>query len=104
MLYLTNVSPDNLDAKVEKALRATDGYLYLGLPEEALAEIESLSAAEQTLAPVMRAQVRVLLHLHKWRKAEELSEFGTAIYPLDNEFLVQRAFALQQQKRANDAI
>jgi tetratricopeptide (TPR) repeat protein len=104
MLYLTNTPADNLGSDVQKALQAADGYLYLGMPEEACAEVESLSAAEQTSSPVMRAQVRILLHLRKWRKAEELSEFGTAIYPLENEFLVQRAFALQQQKRANDAV
>lgn len=104
MLYLSSTNPETLTTDVEKALRAADGYLYLGMPGEALGEIENLDPVEQSESPVMRAQVRVLLHLRKWRQAEELSEFGTTIYPEENEFMVQRAFALHQQKRGGDAV
>jgi tetratricopeptide (TPR) repeat protein len=104
MLYLTHNKQEIVAPGIERALNAADGYLYLGMPEEALQEIETLDAEDQSESPVMRAQVRVLLHMGRWKEADELSEFGSAIYPHEEEFVVQRAFALHQQKRGDDAV
>jgi len=85
-------------------LEAVDGYLYLGMPDEALNELREIHIKHQGEIAVLRARVRALLHMRRWREAELLSEKGTSLYPEENEFMVQRAFALHQLKRGNDAV
>ena len=102
MLYLTNKPPDQ-EPEVERLLQASDGYLALGMPAEAGQELEEVPAAHQKDAAVLRARIRVLLHLRNWTEAERLAFDGTRAYPEENEFVVQRAFALKQQEKGDEA-
>lgn len=83
---------------------AADGYLYLGLPEEALAELEAIDLEFLHDLPVLRARIRVLLHLKRWENARNLAEVGNEVYPDENEFVVQRAFALHQMQKGGEAV
>jgi len=103
MLYL-NTESNQLNPDVQRALEAVDGYLYLNMPEEALTELREVHINPQGEIAVLRARVRALLHLKRWKDAELLSEKGTTLYPEENEFMVQRAFALHQLKRGDDAV
>ncbi len=103
MLYLSN-KPEPQSVELQRVLQATDGYLYLGLPQEALRELDGVSLIERTRAIALRARVRVLLHLKRWEDADRLSSKGYEVYPEENEFMVQRAFALQQMKRRHEAV
>ncbi len=103
MLYLTHKTHGSAP-ELERPLLAADGYLYLGMPEEALAELARIPRMLQASASVMRARIRILLHLRQWRRAERLSREGTRLYPEENEFMVQRAFALHQQEKGPEAI
>jgi len=103
MLYLNTESP-RLSSEAERALEAVDGYLYLGMPDEALDELRDIHIKDQAATSVLRARIRALLHLKRWDEAESLSEKGTTLYPEENEFMVQRAFALHQLNRGNDAV
>ena len=98
MLYLSQ-NPQPHTAETQRALRAADGYLYLGLPEEALRELDAIESAEHDDSPVLLARIRVLLHMKKWTTAETLSTRGLRLHPDEGEFTVQRAFALHQMKR-----
>jgi Flp pilus assembly protein TadD len=102
MLYL-NQQPKHHDPETQRALHAADGYLYLGLFDEALQEIESIAAAAQKEAAVLLARIRLLLHKRDWRAAETLSRRGTELHPSEGEFTVQRAFALHQMRRGGAA-
>ena len=104
MLYLTQKKTEDRLHDWQNRVEAADGYLYLGLPARALEELESIPEMAQNSSPVMRARVRVLLHLKRWAVAETLSEAGTFLYPDENEFTVQRAFALHQLKKGTDAV
>jgi tetratricopeptide (TPR) repeat protein len=104
MLYLNQKQQDHGSREWQKQLLAADGYLYLGLPALALSELESIEKAAQHASPVLRARVRVLLHLKRWTEANSLSEAGNSLYPEENEFTVQRAFALHQLKKGTDAV
>ena len=104
MLYLNQKQQDPHSREWQKQLMGADGYLYLGLPALALSELESISPAAQQASPVLRARVRVLLHLKRWTEANSLSEAGNSLYPEENEFTVQRAFALHQLKKGTDAV
>jgi len=103
MLYLTG-DPNQLNPDLQRSLHAVDGYLYLGMHTEALKELNGINVAEQVEIAVLRARIRVLLHLKRWKEAESLSEKGTQLHPDENEFMVQRAFALHQQHRGNEAV
>jgi len=104
MLYLNQKQSDPNAREWQKPLLAADGYLYLGMPTQALGELESIGDSAQHASPVLRARVRVLLHLRRWHDANALSEAGISLYPDENEFTVQRAFALHQLKKGSDAV
>lgn len=103
MLYL-NSAEEKEQLELLRPLIAADGYLYLGMPAEALRELDEINPAEQKHASVLRARIRVLLHLKRWLDADELSALGQEVYPDENEFMVQRAFALHQLKRGGEAV
>jgi tetratricopeptide (TPR) repeat protein len=102
MLYLKNHSRSH-SPEAQRALEAADGYLYLGLTREALDQVTQISAEEQEEAPVMLARIRVLLHLRCWDDAEALSRRGLGLHPEEEEFTVQRAFALHQLEKGEEA-
>jgi len=104
MLYLNQKQTEKRTAEWQRPLLAADGYLYLGMPAQALGELEAIPDSAQHTSQVMRARIRVLLHMKRWNDANSLSEAGNSMYPDENEFTVQRAFALHQLKKGNDAV
>lgn len=102
MIHLSNESRE-LSFELQRALEAVDGYLSLGMPEEALKELNEAKIDDQFETATLRARIRVLLHLKRWKDAEALSERGISMHPEENEFMVQRAFALHQLKRGDEA-
>lgn len=103
MLYIGNHDRSQSD-ETRKALAAADGYLYLRLPEYALQELELIAEPEKQVPPVLLANVRALLHLRRWTDAEELSTIAALQHPGEEEFTVQRAFALHQLNKGDEAV
>ena len=103
MLYLGNRERIH-SFETQRSLRAADGYLYLGLATEALEELDAIGGSDQADAAVMLARIRVLLHLRRWKEAELLSCEGAERHHDEDEFTVQRAFALHQLRRGEQAI
>ena len=103
MLYLSK-QPRTHSVETTRALQAADGYLYLGLAEEALNELGQVAPQEREDPAVLLARTRVLLHLKRWKPAEELSRHGADKHPDEGEFTVQRAFALHQLQKGDQAI
>lgn len=99
MLYLATRARSH-SAETQRALHAADGYLALGMHREALDEFGGVHASERSEPGVMLAHNRVLLHLRRWQDAEEMAARGARLHPDEEEFTVQRAFALQQMQRA----
>jgi tetratricopeptide (TPR) repeat protein len=102
MLYL-KTKPKAHSAETHRALEAADGYLYLGMPSEALEEFGVISELERQNAQVMLAEIRVLLHMKAWKHAEKLSARGANLHPDEDEFTVQRVFALHQLEKGEEA-
>ena len=102
MLYLTQPAVKHAD-ETRRALEAADGYLFLGLLNEALAELKSVPITEQNDAAVLLARTRLLLHKKDWTSAEKLARNGMALHPHEGEFTVQRAFALHQMRKTQRA-
>ena len=87
--------------ELRKLLMAADGYLYLGMPRDALKELDRIDDTEQMHSSVLRTRIRVLLHMKKWKAAAELSRQGLEKYPNENELMVQRAFALHKLRKGS---
>ena len=103
MLYLHH-QPGSYHHQTQRLLEAADGYLFLGMAKDALAELDFVPKDDQCQAMVLIARTRVLLHLRKWEAAEKLASKGTSTHPDHEEFTVQRAFALHQMKRGDAAM
>lgn len=103
MLYLQK-SARNPNSGIQRALRAADGYLFLGLQDEAQHELDELPPADREDAAVRLVQIRILLHRHEWLEAERLSRKGAAKYPDEGEFTVQRVFALHRMENGREAV
>ncbi len=99
-----NTQTENRSFFLKRSLAAIDGYLFLGMPEEAMQELNEIEEADQQDSIVLSNRIRVLLYLHHWTEAERLSKLGGEIFPDENEFMVQRAFALHQLQKAREAI
>lgn len=103
MLYLPH--PQNAHSpETHRALRAADGYLFLGLAGEALAEIDDTPQPEREQPEVLLARNRVLLHLGRWDEVEALAAKALAAHPERDEFTVQRAFALHKMAKGDEAL
>ncbi|MDB6154362.1 MAG: hypothetical protein JWL90_2815 [Chthoniobacteraceae bacterium] len=99
MLYIANRKREHT-AETQRQLHAADGYLYLNMPQEALEELEAIQLPEQRNPDVLLARIRVLLHMHCWSEAEALSQASGIEHPEEEEFTVQRAFALHQMQQS----
>ncbi len=95
MLTLSNNTKQHTE-ETTRALRTAEGYVFFRLFREALAELDSIPPHDQDDCDVMIARIRILLHLRRWRKASQLSARGAALHAAEDEFTVQRAFALHQ--------
>jgi tetratricopeptide (TPR) repeat protein len=102
MLTLSNRTHQH-SPETYRALQAAEGYVYLGLHREALRELDRVPEIEQELADVLIARVRVLLHLQRFGAAAKLSHRGENLYRNEDEFTVQRAFALHQLQKPEEA-
>jgi hypothetical protein len=102
MLYL-KTQPKAHTMETHRALEAADGYLYLGMAQEALDEFSAIAEGERAKASVMLAEIRVLLHMKRWKNAETLSTRGAGLHPEEDEFTVQRVFALHQLEKGEEA-
>ncbi|SRR5579862_6758671 len=103
MLHLTHKKLEP-DAELARPLSASEGYLFLGLPEEALGELDRVDSEHRNSASVLRMRIRALLHMRRWEEAESLSREGHAVYPDEEEFTVQRVFALDQLNQGGQAV
>ena len=95
MLTLSNNTKHHTEATC-RALQAAEGYVFFTLYREALSELDFIPIHEQDDCDVLIARIRILLHLGRWRKAAQLSARGAEVHDSEDEFTVQRAFALHQ--------
>ena len=103
MLYLAQ-QPRVESPEAQRALRAADGYLFLGMHQEAMSELNCVPLFAQSDPAVLLTRVRVLLHRRAWSEAEELANRCVQAFPEVEEFTVQRAFATRWMKTPDDAI
>lgn len=87
----------------ERALLAAQGYLELGMAEEALAELSSVSAPESTDPDVVELRLHVLMQVKRWDEALAAAEELLRISPSALPAYIHGAFALHELRRTAEA-
>lgn len=86
------VDPDRL---LRRSLRASDGYLSLGMIREAWEELEVLPEDLRARPESLLQMARLLHACGRWDEAIDLSKVGTEAYPNVLEFYFLRASMLE---------
>ena len=87
----------------ERALLAAQGYLELGMVEEALSELASVPAGENADADLTELRLHILVHGKRWDEALVAAEELLRISPQAVPGYIHGAFALHELGRTAQA-
>ena len=87
---------DDIDAACRRAL----GFLELGMPEDALGELDELTAANST---ALHLRVDALFRLQRWHDASAICLPMTEEEPSDPGWWIQAAYALRRSSSIQEA-
>ena len=87
----------------ERALLAAQGYLELGMVEEALSELASVLAGENADADLIELRLHILMHGKRWDEALVAAEELLRISPQAVPGYIHGAFALHELGRTAQA-
>lgn len=88
---------------LERSLTAAQGYLELGMPAEALAELESLPADFVRYAEILQLKLVILMQLGSWQEALVACEELRERFPKLTIGFVHGAFCLHELGRTEEA-
>lgn len=81
---------------VTKTLQTASGWLDLGLPDEALLELQALPEVDQTSPVVLEMKVLIQMESKEWNAASETARLLCCKEPLNAEYFLQAAFCLHE--------
>ena len=84
-------------------LSSAQGWLELGNPAEAGAELQRISAACQAHPEVLEARWQVYAKTQRWQKCIEVANFLLAAAPNRESGWIHRSFSLHEMKRTREA-
>lgn len=87
----------------ERILLAAQGYLELGMPGEALVELDGLPAVYRRRADVLKLRVSVALHARRWKAGLAASRRLCAVEPEETIGFIHAAFCLHELGRTEEA-
>jgi predicted Zn-dependent protease len=87
----------------ERALLAAQGYLELGMAEEALAELSSIPEIEIRDPDIIELRLHVLMQTKRWAEALATSEELLRARPTAVPAYIHGAFALHELRRTAEA-
>ncbi len=88
---------------MNKVLLAAQGYLELGMLDDALLELDSLPAAMQGTSDVLQMRLFGFMRGRRWPEALEISERLCRILPLETVGFIHGAFCLHELRRTAEA-
>jgi Flp pilus assembly protein TadD len=94
---------DALPAPDTHYLNGGWGWLELGNPTEALAELERISAGSQSHPEVLMLRWEILGTQGKWEEALEVGQRLVQLAPERSESWIKQSFALHELKRTQEA-
>ncbi|MFH1066371.1 MAG: hypothetical protein V1746_00465 [bacterium] len=91
------------DAAFYRRLSACQGYLQLGMPNEALEELDSLPVSLQKRPETMHLRAWVLMKEKEWTRALEVAENLCKMFPYVPVPFLDAAYCLHELHKTNDA-
>lgn len=91
----TNVTP--LPPPHHHRIHAAEGWLELGLPDEARVELEQIPQALQSEPAVLQARFALCAHRQDWQAAYELADRHVHSHPEDAGAWIHRAYAARRR-------
>jgi Flp pilus assembly protein TadD len=88
---------------LERSLLATQGYIELEMPAEALAELDSLGAKDQSREEVLQLRLFVLMRSRLWSRALDVCEQLRRFFPEGSTGYIHGAFCLHELGRTSEA-
>ncbi|MEI8312066.1 MAG: hypothetical protein WCH98_15050 [Verrucomicrobiota bacterium] len=88
---------------LERTLLATQGYIELEMPAEALAELDSLGANDQRREEVLQLRLFVLMRGRLWSRALDVCEQLRRLFPEGSTGYIHGAFCLHELGRTSEA-
>tara|TARA_Y100001934_G_scaffold275450_1_gene369872 strand:+ start:1851 stop:2378 length:528 start_codon:yes stop_codon:yes gene_type:complete len=89
---------NSLDAPDIHFVQAAEGWLELGLPEEALAELKQLSKDSQTHPASLNLLWSAHAELEEWEQARDAADRLVECAPSDAGGWIHRAYAIRRMK------
>jgi predicted Zn-dependent protease len=83
---------EDLEIEHQKALTACQGYMELGMPGEALKELQTLPVELAERPAVLEMQVVILIRAKRWRAALQASRKLCRLHPLLAAGFIHAAF------------
>ena len=87
----------------ERALLAAQGYLELGMAEESLAELSTLSQTDIPDPDIIELRLHILMQAKRWAEALSTAEELRRIHPDALPAYIHGAFALHELGRTTEA-
>jgi len=88
---------------LERILLATQGYLELEMPDEAIAELDSLGARDRDREEVLQLRLFVFMRGRLWSRALDVCERLRRIFPEGSTGYIHGAFCLHELGRTAEA-
>jgi predicted Zn-dependent protease len=87
----------------EQKIRAAEGYVELGMYDDALAELDELDPAQQDILEALRMRVEIVLRKRDWKTALRFSLIACQLYPNESPGFIHAAFCLHELGRTEEA-
>lgn len=82
--------------KLERHIMAASGYLELGMPRDAAAELRELGAAERKDWRVLALRVAICQDLGSWEQMLDISRYLACVQPDESQWAICTAHAMQK--------
>ncbi len=93
-----DLTSDNL-----RDLQYAEGYLELGMLDDAWTTLDQIEPAHQTSPPLVLLRMKILMKGKKWEQAVSLGETLCRALPDDPMPFIETAFCLHEFKRTQEA-
>ena len=86
-----------------KIFQAAQGYMELGMMDDALAELDTLPAAVQERTEVLHLRLFIHMQAKRWSEALKISQVVCRVQPDDTAGFIHAAFCLHELGRTAEA-
>ena len=90
--------------EAKRLVTAAEGFLQLGMPEEAWDELEEIDPELAHLAEVLLLRILILNALKRWEAATIIGESAIEKYPQLGELYLATAYAERRFRNIKDAL